>query len=346
MEMKQRLQYSAIFLMSLFSFLQAKQPVSAKQTQMDFEVQMVPANSQVNRENRFFDLGLEPGQKETFQVKLHNFSDRPIKVYSQINNSITQIGGGMIYRPTKIGIIRDTKHTLRDIAVVKSADQIVTIGPNAEKTVSASVKMPDNQTKGLIYGTWHFIEYGKKDDGSNSSVSGNYAYNVGVVLRGQDYKVYPELKYQTVEPIVKNGHPALGIQLNNIKPMVIKNARVNAVIYRQRLFKNKRVYQTTNVDVAPNSQFTVPISWGYDQMKPGKYTVDVAVKGQSYWNQLPMTWHFKKTITVDKQQADKINQESIQKPTNRWAYVATASGVLMLISFWFVFRVIKLTRGR
>ncbi|WP_051552804.1 DUF916 and DUF3324 domain-containing protein [Latilactobacillus fuchuensis] len=313
---------------------------------MDFEVQMVPANSQVNRENHFFDLGLDEGQKETIQVKLRNFGNKTIKVQSSLNNAITQIGGGIIYRPTEVGIIRETQQTLMDVAAIKKADQTITIEPNAEKIVSATVKMPEGQTNGMIYGAWHFIEYGKKDSGKNSSISGNYAYNIGVMLRGQNYKVYPELKYQTVEPIVKNGHPALGIQLNNVKAMAIKNAQVKAVIYRQGLFKSKRVYQTTNVDVAPNSEFTVPISWGYDQMKPGKYTVDVAVNGKSYWNLLPMTWHFKKTITVNSQQANKINKESIQKPANKWAYVATASGVLMLVSFGLIFRALRLTRGQ
>ena len=321
------------------------QPVSAAQEQIDFEVQMVKASQQVDQDKRFFDLEIAAGKKATIQVRIHNFGNKTIKVHSEIDNSLTQQGGGMIYRPTKAGIIRDTTHTLSDTATVNRADRVVTLAANETKTLSATIKMPTDQTQGMIYGTWHFIEYGKTSDTTSSSVSGNYAYNIGIMLHGQHYQTYPELKYQKVEPVIKNGHAALGIQLNNVKPMIIKNAQVKAVIAKDGFFKNKRVYQASNVDVAPNSQFTVPISWGYDQMKPGKYTVSVEIKGHNYWNQLPMTWHFKKQITVNRQQATQINQESIKKPTNQWAYIATASGILMLGSFGAVYRVLKLTRG-
>ena len=332
-------------LLSVIMIIGMRQPVFAAQEHMDFEVQMVSSSHQVDRDKRFFDLGLSADQQATIEVKVHNFSEKPIKVHSEIENGITQMGGGMIYRPTKTGIIRDTQQTLIDVAQVKAADRVVTIGPNAVKRIQATIKMPSGTTQGMIYGAWHFIEYGKQSDTDHSSVAGNYAYNIGIMLHGQHYQTYPELKYQKVEPIIKNGHAALGIQLNNVKPMIIKNAQVKAVIAKEGFFKNKRVYQASNVDVAPNSQFTVPISWGYDQMKPGKYTVAVEVKGHNYWNQLPMTWHFKKQITVNRQQATQINHESLKKPTNRWAYVATASGILMLLSFGLVYRVLKLTRG-
>ncbi len=325
--------------------LASNQPVSAAQEHIDFEVEKVKSNRQVDQENRFFDLGIEPGKKETIQVLVHNFSDKNIKVHSEIDNSLTQQGGGIIYRPTKDGIIKETSHTLMDVAKVHRADRVITLGPNEVKKVSVTITMPSEQTKGMIYGAWHFIEYGQKETDNHSNVSGSYAYNMGIVLRGKPYEIYPELKYQGVNPTVRNGHPALGIQLNNTKPMAIKNAKVKAVVYKNGFFKDKRVYETDSVDVAPNSQWTVPISWAFDRLKPGRYNISISVKGNSYWNQLPMSWHFRKKITINQQQADKINQASVKKPVNKWAYVATASGILMLVSFWFVYRVLKLTRG-
>ncbi|MSD83851.1 DUF3324 domain-containing protein [Lactobacillus curvatus] len=321
------------------------QPVSAAQEHIDFEVEKIKSNRQVNQENRFFDLGIEPGKRETIQVLIHNFSDKSIKVHSEIDNSLTQQGGGIIYRPTKDGIVRATSHTLMDVAKVHRADRLIALGPDEVKKVSVTIAMPDEQTKGMIYGAWHFIEYGQKEANNHSSISGNYAYNMGIVLRGKPYEIYPELKYQGVNPTVRNGHPALGIQLNNVKAMAIKDAKVKAVVYKEGFFKDKRVYETDSVDIAPNSQWIVPISWAFDRLKSGRYNIAISVKGNSYWNQLPMSWHFKKKITINQQQADKINQASVKKPVNKWAYVATASGILMLVSFGLVYRVLKLTRG-
>ncbi len=124
----------------------------------------------------------------------------------------------------------------------------------------------------------------------------------------------------------------MAINLRNTQPMIITGATVKAAITKDGLFSSKHVNTVTNKMIAPNSVMRMIIPWNFDQLKPGKYTVDVTVQGNNLWNQLPMTWKFKKHFTIKSQQVKKINAAALKKPTNKWAYVATAAGVLTLIS--------------
>lgn len=317
---------------------------------MDFEIQSVVSEHQVDKTKRYFDLLLDPGKKEIIHMKIRNFSDKKITVHSDLRNAYTQVGGGINFSPTTTGlnkeadtegIIKDQDKAVTNIGYVNKDSRTIVLDAGETKTVSAIIKMPDECTKGMIYGAWHFIEYVKDEGKNRSSVSGNYAYNMAINLHGSHYKVYPELKYKTTQPIIKAGHPAMGIILDNVQPMVINRSTIKAVIQKDGVFSAKRIYQVSDQPIAPNSRLTLPISWGYDQMKPGKYTVDVAVQGQNLWNKLPMTWHFKKSLTVKADDVKRINARAIKKPVNKWIYIAAANGVLMLVSFAAIYKTLK-----
>lgn len=204
--------------------------------------------------------------------------------------------------------------------------------------------MPTEKYRGMIAGSWHFIEYLDKQTEGGNSVASNYAYNVSVDLRGSNYQVYPEIKYASTKPILDGGHPALGIKLRNVEPMVLSKASFKAVVYKEGLFKSKRVYEKTNSSMAPNSSVTLPISWNYRTLRPGKYHVDIKVTGHNLWNDLPMTWTFKKNFTVKAEDTKRINAQAVKRPVNKWTVVATASGVLMLVSMVGLYQIIRIGR--
>lgn len=114
--------------------------------------------------------------------------------------------------------------------------------------------------------------------------------------------------------------------------MMLQNVQMKAVITKQGVFSQKRIFSVNNSKIAPNSIVTLPVQWQFDELKPGKYKVQVQVKGENDWNKLPMTWKFIKNIKVDKKAADNINDKIMRKPINKWFYISIATGGLMLIS--------------
>lgn len=314
----------------------------AKTQNADFEIQPVTPTEQIDASKNYFDVEFKPGSTHTIEMRVQNFTNHKITVKSELQNGMTQQGGGLNYQTTADGLDESLKHPLTTLGSVEKADRILHLGPNETTVIQANIKMPNDRVNGLISGSWHFIEYLNNGKKTNQSISSNYAYETGIILRGTHYKVYPELKYDSVSPILVDNRPAMGIKLRNVQSMVLRKVNVKAVVTKKGLFSDKRIFENSNSSIAPNSSLVLPVSWSYDDMKPGKYDVAVKVTGENLWNKLPMTWTFKKTFTVSKQSASAINKRSIQRPTNKWLYAFTASGVMLLVAAASLYKVTKL----
>jgi hypothetical protein len=118
--------------------------------------------------------------------------------------------------------------------------------------------------------------------------------------------------------------------MRNTQPMLITGANINATVTKRGVFKSKHVANVSNAQIAPNSKFAIPVKWDFDKMQAGKYDIDVSVKANNYWNKLPMTWHYKKTVTVSSDAAKKISSQQITKPISNWIYAVAASGVVLV----------------
>lgn len=319
-------------------------PVAAAQanTNADFEIQPILAEEQIDASNNYFDVTYKPGSTHTIAMRVQNFTDHKITVKSDLQNAMTQVGGGMSYQPASEPNDPSLKIPLTKIGAVKKSAQTIHLGPQETTIVEAVIKMPSEKFNGMIAGSWHFIEYGDGKNGTNQGLTSNYAYQTGIIIRGSHYKVYPELKYNKTEPILRNNRPAMGIKLSNVQPMRIKEAHIKAVVSRKGLFSDKRIFETSGTSIAPSSAVTIPISWNYDNLKAGSYTVAIKVTGENQWNKLPMTWSFKKNFKVSKKAAAEINKRAVQRPTNKWLYAMTASGALLLVAAFGLYKVIRI----
>lgn len=316
---------------------------AAEQNQdADFEIQPILSDGQVNRSRNYFDLKFEPGSTHTISMRVQNFTTHKISVKTELQNAMTQEGGDMKYQAATAGLDESLKTPLTTLGSVNKKDRVINLGPEETTIVNATIKIPKDKFNGVIAGSWHFIENLKSGKGSGESISSDYAYDTGIIIRGSHYKVYPELKYSSATPIISGNRPAMGVKLRNSQPMLLNKVHFKAVVTKKGLFSEKRLYEKTQSSFAPNSSVMLPIAWNYDNMKPGKYEVAVKVTGENLWNKLPMSWTFKKSFKVTKKVADDINQQSVQRPKNRWFYVATASGVLLLISAVSLYKVIKI----
>ena len=319
---------SWLFLVGLCLLINLK-PVQATTNQnADFEVQPVFDTSQTNQNLNYYNLKYAPGTTHQIKLRIQNYTEHPVTVHSEFKNAITGDGGENAFTASTQGLDRSLKVPLTTVVRLDGSAKI-TLKAEEIRYLTATIQMPKENFRGMIYGSWHFIEYLQDNQKDRSAATSNYAYSLGVILQGKPYRVYPELKYQTTTPELYQGHPALAIQLRNTQPMVLNQVALTATITKQGLFSAKRVYQATNRVINPNSKIRIPVSWEYDRLKPGKYQVQVKVVGQNYWNHLPMTWRINRQFTVKNAAIKAINQQAIQKPINHWAIVALASGVML-----------------
>ena len=301
--------------------------------QNDFEVQPVLPDSQVNMSKNYFDLQATPNTVQKIQMRVQNFTNKRITVKSQLRNAYTQDGGGIDFSPAGVAVDSTLKIPLTTIAKLDKGDATLKLGPHGVKVINVTIKYPRKQFGGMIYGDWHFLEKVNKDLKKKTAVHANYAYSIGVVLRGNRFdEIGPEMHYVQTSPFLFNKHPALGITLRNTKPMPLRAATVQASVSREDDSGLTRTYNASGFLIAPNSTMRLPISWNYDSMKPGTYLIKVKLQGQNYATHFPMTWTFKKKFRVAEHTVKTLNEQAVKKPVNKWTYTAAGVGILWIAS--------------
>ena len=122
---------------------------------------------------------------------------------------IPQDGGGIDFTPSTKNLDRSLKTPFTTVATLDKGGATIQLAPKQMKVISATIKMPKQRYDGMIYGDWHFIEHVDKGESGGNAVGSNYAYSVGVVLRGQNYEVFPNVKYDETNPILFQNIPHL-----------------------------------------------------------------------------------------------------------------------------------------
>lgn len=321
-----------IAFIGLVSFTTGNTQAASQQENADFEIQPILPRNQVDLSLNYFDIQTKPDTKQVISMRVQNFTDHKIVVESSIRNAYTEVGGNIDFTENTKQLDKSLKVPITSIAKLDESAKKIYLGPKEAKIINTTITMPKENFDGFIYGDWHFIEYVKKSTKDTSSVSSNYAYSVGIALRGNPYKVYPDLRYKGTKTMLYNRHPAIGIKLRNVNPMLLKDTSIKATVKKKGAMENQRSYITTEKKIAPNSEIILPISWAYDSLKPGTYEVTASIHGFNLWNKLPMDYQFKEEITIKKDETDAINRQSIKRPINKWAIVATATGALMVMS--------------
>lgn len=296
----------------------------------DFEIQPILPDAQTNMSLNYFDLLYPKNSSHVIQMRVQNFSDKNIVVRSDLRNAMTQVGGGINFTPSLKSLDRSLKYPFTTRAKLNKGAAKIALAPHQVKVISATVTMPKDNYSGMIYGDWHFIEHVDKGKTSANAVGSNYAYSLGVVLRGKNYAIFPNLEYDKTEAILYQKHPALGVNLRNTTAMAISKGSVRVAVGTKN--GAVRTYIASNFTVAPNSKLTLPVSWSYDTMQPGTYNIKVTFKGVNSANNFPVNWTFKKTMKISSTDVKSINRQAMKQPTNHWLYATIGVGALLLVS--------------
>lgn len=276
----------------------------------------------------YFDLKMNPGQKQTVQIILKNPSTEEITVEVARNSAKTNMNGVLEYGPTKLKKDASLKYDFADL--VKAPDEI-TIPPNAEKTLDLAIQMPEVRFDGVIVGG---IQLKKADDKQadkqkGASVVNKYAYIIAMVLQETETEVKPDMKLNQVYAGQANYRNVIYTDVSNSQATFLNHLSMEVQIMKETSDEVLYEAKKTDMRMAPNSNMTFPVSLQGERMLPGKYRARVlATSGEQKWE-----WIQKFTIT--NQEADKFNREDIslvQPKDMQWGLiVGVAVGVFVLV---------------
>lgn len=311
----------------------------ASEGDMAYSVKANIPENQINKSLTYFDLKMEPNQKQEISLTVNNSIDQKTTLLISPNVAITNQNGVIDYSQSKGKLDSSLKTPLRSII---SKAQEVELEPNQTKEVVFTLQMPEKEFDGLILGGVYIT---KKEDASKDKnkeeavqIKNKYSYVIGIQIRENTNEIKPALKLNQIKPTLLNYRTAITANLQNTEATLIKELSVDAKVMKKGSSKVLHETSKKNMSMAPNSNFNFPINWDNQGLEAGKYTLELVANAKEE------KWEFQQDFEITAKSSKDLNKEAVEleKSEPNWLLIIgiTIVGLvvtIILISY-FIYR--------
>lgn len=307
------------FLCTLSFFLTAilvinGQTAKAAASEPSYAVSAEIPDNQINRKVSFFDLKVTPGSSQDLKFKIMNNSSTQHQYLVEVNRASTNSNGIIDY--TQHGTKKDPDLKF-DIEAMFPKPQKVTVAANSSQEVTLHMTTPNEAFTGMILGGIRVIQLNqisKTDNtkGKNLITKNQYAYIIGVQIQQNTDAVKPDLKLRQGVVEKNNGKTDIAAKLANDAPTIINQAEVKATV--TPVNKSNKLIQMDkhNMQIAPETNFDLPVNTSDQVLKPGKYTMYIAANGDNGTQK----WQMQKNFIITKSEFKKLQKTAAATPTS------------------------------
>lgn len=299
-----KLIYLPIFILVTFGnlFLTSQAANAANESSdVGFNIQMVPNDSQINQDVSYFDLRLAANETKEIEFTLSNTSNSEGTYKISVNQAYTNKQGFIDYSDVNGGDKSLLPYKVNDIITY---DKKVTVPANTSVTVPLTITMPEKNFDGQILAG---IQVLKDKDKSSGQINVDYGYILGLKITETDNTVKREINLLNVQAEASFGEPSVVAKLENPTMDAIGHLKYDvSVINRDN---KKEIFSTVydnNMELAPNSIYNLAITFGEKRLVSGKYTLNLTVTDAK-----ENKWVFKKNFEVSRTEANTINNATI-----------------------------------
>ncbi|EHQ9041165.1 DUF916 and DUF3324 domain-containing protein [Enterococcus faecalis] len=324
-----------VCLLSLLVLVGVVLPISVDAAEMNFSVQAVIPENQVDKGKTYFDLKMNPDQKQDLSITMKNDTSKDVTVEIGIHTATTNDNGIADYS----GNTEEKDSTLKyDLSDLIEIEKEMTIPAKGEKTVTAHLKMPKETFDGVLLGGFTFIEkesVDNKEVQEGAQIVNKYAYTIGIQLQETDKVIEPELVLKNVKAGQINFRNVLQANIQNKEAAIIKNLTVDGKIFKKK--GKEALYEAKRADlrIAPNSNFNYNISLENEAFKPGTYVFKgVATAGEKEWK-------FEKEFTIKNEVAKELNNTAVNLDKDYSSYIYLGVGLLVIILILIILYLLK-----
>ena len=278
----------------------------------------------------YFDLSMEPSQKQTVQIELTNITKKEVDVGISLNGAKTNSNGVVEFGPSKLQKDASLKYDFKDI--VKGPEK-VTIPPEGVKRLDLEITMPAESYDGIITGGIEMqvipTEETKKQEAKSQQIVNRYAYVIGMVLRETDTAVQPDIKFNKFYANLANYRNAIFVNFSNIKPEFLENMKIDFQVTKKG--SDEILYDTvkTEMRMAPNSMIDFPVEMNGERMEVGDYTGHIVVQSND------KKWEWTDDFTITQKEADKFNAQDVTLVQDReidWKLIVLIVGGVLIVA--------------
>jgi hypothetical protein len=328
---------------------------NVKANELKFSVNPILPENQVNPQVGYYNLLLNPGQKQTLKVELANQTSKDVTVDVSISSATTNINGVVEYSPNDIKPDSTLKYNLKDYAKTPSK---VEIPSKSTKTIEVNVTMPAENFSGIMAGGITFKEdegspQAKDSKSSGITIQNKYQFVVGLLMQQNKDVVAPTLQMNSVTPAQVNYRNVINANFQNTAKGFLNDMAVDAQVTHEGNSEVLYKTQKDSMTMAPNTNFDFPLPLEGQRFQPGRYTYTADVYGLKSTNgefvfgkdnegkpqHYTYHWKFVKNYTIDGNKASSLNSKDVTvKPDNNWIYwlIAILLFILLVLSFLFV----------
>lgn len=273
--------------------------VFAEENGANFSIAPVLPDNQIE-DVSYFSLAPILNQAQKLDVTVYNSSTKDITVTCDVADATTNDNGMPNYQLTNKKRDSSLKLGFSDIAHV--IEPTVTLKSGENKKVTIEINYP-KQLKGTLLGGLTFKEVTEKSP-KNEGVTNRYLYSIAVKINGTPSNENKSVKLNEVIPEQRNYRNYIHANIQNPTSSIIKTLNVKAVVTSK---KNGTTYksESTNLKMAPNSNFNYGVSLGETALKPGKYEIELTGSADG------KEFSFKKNLAITNETAKQLNKSAV-----------------------------------
>ena len=304
-----------------------KFPLMVDADGMDFDVRIFPPETQRRDDVPGFDLLLEPGAREEIEIEVRNLSEEPIVLMIQMATATTDDGGTIFYRPRE-GLMRDSTlpYAMEDIATIEGYRFPLEGGERLR--VPITINMPQTRFDGMILGGVSILQYVDMEEasGQGGMIINRFWTEIPVRLQQTENPVHPDLNLLSIGASQRNWRNIFAANLQNPEMMLIHMMEVHAFISRAGETETLYEERISNMQVAPNSNFTLAIPLGGERFRAGEYDLHLEVVAYNG------SWSFHQRFYVSAEEAAAFNATDVTiTRIPLWMFIAAGGALVMLL---------------
>ncbi|MFP1646929.1 DUF916 and DUF3324 domain-containing protein [Enterococcus mundtii] len=321
----------AICCMFAFSFPLVTE--AETDSEVGFHIKAIIPENQADKKLTYFDLQLEPGQKQTIKFLIENTSNEESTYQVAVNQAYTNDQGFIDYtQPTDEPDIPE-EFQIDNIAKVPES---ITLAGGKSQEVSVDLTIPEKEFDGQILSAIHVMKVGQGEQ--EGTIVNNYGYVLGLKLTNNTNEVQRKIELIDVEPAISFGKTSVVATLKNPTMDAIGHLKYAAEVKDTSGELIKEVSYDKDMQMAPLSTYRFGIDWDNERLEPGDYSLHLIVTDAK-----DNEWEFNRAFTISESDAREVNKVAItevnQQTIPTWVYIVggVLLGIIILLMIYFLF---------
>ncbi|MGF9853134.1 DUF916 and DUF3324 domain-containing protein [Bacillus paramobilis] len=311
--------------------------VNVEAADMKYSIEANIPENQIDKKLTYFDLKMEPRQKQTISLTLRNYSDEVSTFSIEPHTAATNRNGVIDYSKKLVKKDSSMKYSFEELITGETKH---TLQPKEEKKVEFTIQMPKESYDGIILGGFYIHKEANKEgkeEKKSLQIKNDYSYVIGVRLTETSKEVESDLQLKEIKPNLENYRTVVTANLQNTEAVIVSGLSVDAKVYKKG---SKSVLHETKKDgmsMAPNSNFDFAINWGNQELKPGKYHLKLAAK-----DKMDRTWELENDFEIKGKESKSLNKEAVELKDDNTKWYIIIGVCVLIISILFTILIIMI----